>query len=166
MIGFYPGSFDPVTRGHLDLVRRALAFCPRVVIGVGQNGGKNYLFSLEERKNMLAAALQDFLTEDEKARIAVHDFTGPTVDHAAQIGAGILVKGLRNAADYAHEEQMVLVNRRLAPAIDTVFLFTENTLRDVSSSVVKEMARAGIAGDKFEPYLTPEVRDALLARVG
>lgn len=165
MIAFYPGSFDPVTRGHLDIIKRALAFCPQLVIGVGQNITKMTSFSTPERVALLEAALEETLSPAEIARIRVEAYGGATVHYAAKIGANILIKGLRGAVDYSYEEKMAIVNQRLAPDIDSVFLFTDNTLRDVSSSVVKEMANAGVAADKFDHYLTPTVRDAVLSRL-
>jgi len=166
MIAFYPGSFDPVTRGHLDVIRRALAFCPELVIGVGEHNMKKYMFSAEERVHLLQSALQETLKPDELARIKVRAFDGAAVAAAEKFHASILIKGLRGAADYAYEEKMAIVNRRLNAKLDTVFLFTDNALRDVSSSVVKEMAAAKVDKDKYHHYLTDEVRDALLKRVG
>lgn len=166
MIAFYPGSFDPVTRGHLDVIKRALAFCPELVIGVGQHNQKKYLFSAEERVDLLQQALQEVLSPEAMARIKVRNFDGATVAAAEQNGAKILIKGLRGAADYAYEEKMAIVNRRLNGNLDTVFLFTDNALRDVSSSVVKEMAYAQVPRDKYHHYLTDSVRDLLLTKFG
>lgn len=165
MITFYPGSFDPVTRGHLDVIRRALIFCPQLVIGVGYNITKATLFTAEERVALILSALKESFSADELARITVDSFSGATVDYAQKLGASVILKGLRGAADYAYEEKMAIVNQRLAPSLESVFLFTDNSLRDVSSSVVKEMATAGIATEKFDHYLTAGVRDALLARI-
>jgi len=165
MLGFYPGSFDPITRGHLDIIRRGLAFCPQLVIGVGQNVSKQTLFTAEERVRLVQQALQEALPAELVERVAVEAFSGATVNHAAAIGARVILKGLRGAVDYSFEEKMAIVNQRLAPEIESVFLFTDNALRDVSSSVVKEMALSGIAREKFDHYLTPLVRDALLQRL-
>src|SRR5690606_25812057 len=155
MIAFYPGSFDPITRGHLDIIRRALKFVPQLVVGVGQNNSKSVLFNSTERADLVNAALKETLTKAELAQITVRSYNGATVDAAHKIGAGIIIKGLRGASDFAYEENMAIVNSHLAPDIETVFLFTSNALRDVSSSIVKEMAVSGIPVDKFDHYLTP-----------
>ena len=166
MIAFYPGSFDPVTRGHLDIIQRALVFCPYLVIGVGQNTNKKTLFTAEERVELLRTACEDVLGDEALGRLTIEAYTTPTVTEAKKIGAKIIIKGLRGAADYAYEEKMAIVNRRLDNQVDTIFLFTDNALRDVSSSVVKGMAYAGINDPaKFDHYLTPSVRDAVLERI-
>lgn len=165
MIGFYPGSFDPVTRGHLDIIKRALVFCPQLVIGIGYNIHKKTLFNTEERVALVQSAISEIFDADTLQRIHVEAFQGATVDHAAKIGASVIIKGLRGAGDYAYEEKMAIVNQRLAPDLESVFLFTDNSLRDVSSSVVKEMALANIPAQKFNHYLTADVRDALLQRM-
>lgn len=165
MIGFYPGSFDPVTRGHIDIIQRALVFCPQLVIGVGRNMHKKSLFSANERVALVQSSVNESFPAEMLSRIRVESFDGATVNYASKIGASVLIKGLRGAADYAYEEKMAIVNQRLAPHLESVFLFTENELRDVSSSVVKEMAMAGIPVDKFDHYLTASVRDALLQRM-
>lgn len=165
MIALYPGSFDPITKGHLDIIRRALVFCPQLVIAVGKSAHKQNVFTVQEREEMIAQTLKDILSADEMKRIHVVSYEGATVHFAESIGATLIVKGIRNPKDYAHEEKMVIVNRRLTTKIDTVFLMTENDLRDVSSSAVREMARIGIPADKLDHYLTPAVRDALLVRI-
>lgn len=164
MIGFYPGSFDPVTRGHLDIIKRALVFCPELVIGVGYNINKKTLFTVDERVALVQHALQEILDTATLARISVIPFDGATVHCATELGASLIIKGLRGAVDYSYEEKMAIVNQRLAPHLESVFLFTDNELRDVSSSVVKEMAVSGIAAEKFDHYLTANVRDAVLQR--
>lgn len=166
MIGLYPGSFDPVTRGHLDIIRRALAFCPQLVIAVGSNVSKQNLFTPDERADMIRQTIRDEFTPAEQARLDVRQFTGATVHFAETIGAQLIVKGMRSIADYGDEEKMTIVNHRLAPGIDTVFLLTRNDLRDVSSTAVREMARIGVGTAALDHYLTPMVRDALLARLG
>lgn len=164
-IAFYPGSFDPITRGHLDIISRGLVFCSKIVIGVGRNVHKKTLFTAEERVDLVNATLRDHFSATDLARLTVTPFNGATVDYAQQVNASLILKGLRGAVDYSYEEKMVIVNQRLAPKLESVFLFTDNALRDVSSTVVKEMAYAGIVSDKFDHYLTETVRDALLARI-
>lgn len=165
MLGFYPGSFDPITKGHLDIIRRALAFCPKLVIGLGENMRKQMLFTTDERITLINNAMKTAFSAEEIARVKVVAYKGATVNYAADIGATVIVKGLRCTTDYSFEEKMAIVNRRLAPTIDTVFLLTDNSLRDVSSSTVKEMALAKLETHYFDHYLTQNVRDALLERV-
>lgn len=166
MIALYPGSFDPVTKGHLEIIRRALVFCPQLVIAVGENNYKQNVFSAEERMAMLKAALAENFSAAEVARIQVTSFTGATVHYAEKIGASLIVKGMRGQQDYSDEEKMAIVNRRLTRSVDTVYLMSDNDLRDVSSSAVREMAKIGIPAEKLDHYLTPAVRDALLTRLG
>jgi pantetheine-phosphate adenylyltransferase len=165
MTALYPGSFDPITRGHLSVIRRALVFCPKLVIAIGSNGTKQYVFNAQERIALIKDALQESLSPEEITRIEVTEFSGAVIHYAEKIGANLIIKGLRNSQDYADEERMVMVNRHLSEKIDTIFLMTENDLRDVSSSVVREMARIGIPAGKMDHYLTPSVRDKLLNRV-
>lgn len=164
MIALYPGSFDPLTKGHLDIIRRALAFCPQLVVAIGSSATKQNLFTAEEREDMILQAMQESFSKDEISRVRVCSYEGATVLFAEKIGATLLVKGMRSQNDYAAEEKMVIVNRRLTKKIDTVFLMTENDLRDVSSSAVREMAKIGLAPQTLDHYLTPSVRDALLAK--
>jgi pantetheine-phosphate adenylyltransferase len=165
MIAFYPGTFDPITRGHLDIIRRALKVVPQLVVGVGQNNSKSVLFNSVERADLVNNALKETLSKGELAQISVRSYSGATVDAAQKIGATVIIKGLRGATDFAYEENMAIVNKHLASDIETVFLSTDNALRDVSSSITKEMVASGIAPEKFDRYLTPSVKEALLARL-
>ena len=165
MRAIYPGSFDPITKGHLDIIRRALAFCSELVIAVGVSASKQGVFTPEERQALIHEALADTFSSSELSRLQVTSYSGATVHLAERYKAGLIVKGLRNPADYADEQKMAIVNRRLTREIDTVFLMTENDLRDVSSSAVREMARIGIPAHQMDHYLTPSVRDQLLARL-
>ncbi len=164
MIAFYPGSFDPATKGHADIVQRALNFCPKLIVGVGQHSEKNYLFSKEERLAMLQSTLSECLALEDLARVTITDFQDTAVDAAVRFNATLIVKGVRNTADYQQEEAMAQTNQGLNPNIETVTLFTRNALRYVSSSAVKEMAAFNVAPDKFDLYLIDSVRDALVAR--
>jgi pantetheine-phosphate adenylyltransferase len=135
-IALYPGSFDPVTRGHEDLVRRSLVFADRVVIAVAVNATKQPLFSLEERVALIRQAIAHPAVE-------VQAFEGLLVDLAKRVGASLLVRGLRAVSDFEYEFQMALMNRHLAPTLETVFLVPAFDLTYLSSSMVREVARYG-----------------------
>lgn len=161
----YPGTFDPFTLGHLDMVQRIMALCDHLTIGIGENTLKHPLFTVSERIAQIETLLHNTLLAPLVQAISVQGYQGATVSFAEKEGISLIVKGLRNAEDYAHEEKMAIVNRRLAPSIDTILLLTDNALRDVSSSAVREIARANIAPHHFDHYLAPEIRDALLERI-
>jgi pantetheine-phosphate adenylyltransferase len=133
----YPGSFDPFTLGHLDILQRASDIFEKVIVAVLENPNKTPLFSVEERIDMI----RDSVGED--ARIEVDSFNGLTVDYARKVGAGSLVRGLRATSDFESEFQMALFNRRLAPEINTVFLMTSFANVFLSSSLIKEVASYG-----------------------
>jgi pantetheine-phosphate adenylyltransferase len=141
-IAVYPGSFDPVTFGHLDILDRATAIFDRVVVGVLENPGKTPLFSAVERVEMIRACLES------RPRCEVTTFAGLTVDFAATTGAIAIVRGLRVISDFESEFQMALMNRRLNPAVNTVFLMTSFSNVFISSSLIKEVCQLG--GDVSE----------------
>jgi pantetheine-phosphate adenylyltransferase len=135
-VGVYAGSFDPITRGHEDLIRRSLAFLDRLVVGVAVNVQKQPLFTLEERVALVRGAVDD-------SRVTVQSFEGLVVDFARTAGATVFVRGLRAVSDFEYEFQMALMNRTLDPRIETVFLMPAFDLTYVSSSLVREVARFG-----------------------
>jgi pantetheine-phosphate adenylyltransferase len=135
-IAVYPGSFDPITRGHEDLVRRSLVFADRVIIAVAVNPTKQPLFTLEERVALIRQAVPN-------PAVDVQSFDGLLVDFARRVGASLLVRGLRAVSDFEYEFQMALMNRHLAPALETVFLVPAFDLTYLSSSMVREVARHG-----------------------
>ena len=155
-IGVYPGSFDPVTRGHEDLVRRSLAFVDRVIVAVAVNVAKQPLFTLEERVTLLHETMR--LPEVE-----IRSFDGLLVDFARSVGAAVIVRGLRAVSDFEYEFQMALMNRTLAPTLETVFLVPAFDLTYLSSSLVREVARFG--GD-VSPLVHPIVQQALRKKFG
>lgn len=158
-IALYPGTFDPLTYGHLDMVRRAAALADRLVVGVAENAGKNPLFSLAERSAMLQGEIKKMALENEQFQhIEVKSFTGLLTDFARDCGAGLLVRGLRAVADFEYESQMASANKRLFPALETVFLTAAEQQHFVASSLVKEIARFG--GD-VSSFVPPEVAQAL-----
>lgn len=156
-IALYPGSFDPVTLGHLDILERACLIFDRVVMGVLLNSTKEPLFSVEERIGLIRESL------DGQANVEVRSFEGLTVDFAREVGAVAIVRGLRAVSDFENEFQMALMNRRLNPEIHTVFLMTSFANVYVSSSLIKEVCRLG--GD-VENLVPPASAAAMRRRFG
>ncbi len=154
-VALYPGSFDPLTNGHLDILSRARRLADRVVVAILENDGKKPLFSVAERIEMLREILRD------DPSTPVRSFSGLLVDFAREAGATLIVRGLRAVSDYEYELQMALMNRRLAPSIDTVFLMANEEYSYVSSRLVKEVAslRGDLSGLVPEP-----VRQRLAAK--
>ncbi len=152
----YPGSFDPVTNGYLDIVRRSLAFFDHVVIGIAENVNKAGLFTPQERADLLHQVIGD------DPRIEVDIFSGLLVEYARRRKATAIIRGLRAVADFEYEFQLALMNRRIAPSIDTVFFMTDEANFYVSSSLVKEVARFDGDVTSFVPKI---VREALERRV-
>jgi pantetheine-phosphate adenylyltransferase len=136
-IAVYPGSFDPLTNGHLDILARARRLADRVIIAILDQDQKTPLFTVEERMAMI----REIVGGD--ASIAVASFTGLLVEFTKRVGATIIVRGLRAVSDYEYELQMALMNRRLAPGVETVFLMAKEEYSYVSSRLVKELARLG-----------------------
>jgi pantetheine-phosphate adenylyltransferase len=151
-VALYPGSFDPVTRGHLDILERATLIFDRVVIGVLQNPSKTPLFTTDERVDLIRQSV------DGNGHIEVATFDGLTVDFAQRVGAIAIVRGLRVTSDFENEFQMTLMNRRLNPDVHTVFLMTSFSNVFISSSIIKEVFRLGGAIDDAVP---PACADAL-----
>lgn len=156
-IALYPGTFDPVTLGHLDIINRATALVDRLVIGVAINSDKNPLFSLDERVSMITAECRD-VSARSGCEIKVHPFDNLLVDCARDVGANLIVRGLRAVADFEYEYQMVGMNRALDSGIETVFLMAEAQHQAIASKLVKEIARLG--GD-VSRFVTPAVKEAL-----
>jgi pantetheine-phosphate adenylyltransferase len=153
----YPGSFDPPTRGHEDLIRRSLALADRVIVAVAVNPLKQPLFTVAERLAMLQAAIGD------EPRVSYQSFDGLLVEFARRVGATIVVRGLRAVSDFEYEFQMALMNRQLHPSLETVFLVPALELTYLSSSLVREVARFG--GD-VSALVQPGVAEALARRYG
>jgi pantetheine-phosphate adenylyltransferase len=136
-LAVYPGSFDPITRGHEDLIRRGFVFGDRVVVAVAASASKEPLFNIAERLELVRAAVGN------DKRIEVQSFEGLLVDFAKKIGATTIIRGLRYVSDFEYEYQMALMNRKLADGIETVFLVPAFDLTYLSSSLVREVARFG-----------------------
>lgn len=155
-VALYAGSFDPLTNGHLDILSRAGRLADRVIVAILENDAKKPLFSVGERIEMI----REIVGEDPA--IPVRSFSGLLVDFARETGATLIVRGLRAVSDYEYELQMALMNRRLGPEVETVFLMAKEEYSYVSSRLVKEVAR--LNGDVRG--LVPEsVRQRLLARL-
>lgn len=159
--GLYPGTFDPVTHGHTDIIRRACTLVDRLVIGVAINRDKGPLFSLEERVAMIEAECVP-LGETVGCEIIVHPFENLLIDCARDVGASVIVRGLRAVADFEYEYQMVGMNRAMDNSIETVFLMADAKNQAIASKLVKEIARLGGDVTKFVP---PAVKDQLLAKL-
>ena len=156
-IALYPGSFDPPTRGHEDLIRRSLQLADQVVVAVAVNATKQPLFSVPERLEMLRQ------TVGTEPRIRFDSFEGLVAEYARRLGAAVLVRGLRAVGDFEYEFQMALMNRTLAPKLETVFLVPAFDLTYLSSSLVREVARFG--GD-VSALVHPAVQQALHQKLG
>ena len=159
-IGLYPGTFDPITLGHIDIIRRAAALVDRLVIGVAINGDKGPLFTLEQRVAMIEQECRA-LSEETGTEIVAHPFENLLIDCAHDVGAQIIVRGLRAVADFEYEFQMVGMNRQLDDSIETVFLMAEATHQAIASKLVKEIAR--LDGD-VSKFVTPAVNEVLIER--
>ena len=155
-IAVYPGSFDTVTRGHEDLIRRARRFADRLIVAVAVNPAKQPLFTLDERVALIRRVVDDPATE-------VRSFDGLLAEFARVAGATLIVRGLRAISDFEYEFQMALMNRNLAPGIETVFLVPAFDLTYLSSSLVREVARFG--GD-VSSLVHPAVQQALKKKLG
>jgi pantetheine-phosphate adenylyltransferase len=157
-IGVYPGTFDPITLGHLDIIRRATHLVDRLVIGVTTNPSKQPMFTVEERLEMVRRE-----TAGISGKIEVVDFDSLLMDFAEREGATIIIRGLRAAGDFEYEFQMAGMNQQLNSNIETVFLMAAVSLQPIASRLVKEIARYGGSIDKF---VTPAVAADVARRLG
>ena len=159
-IGLYPGTFDPVTLGHTDIIRRACKLVDRLVIGVAVNSGKGPMFSLDERVAMVEAESKDINGGTE---IVVHPFRNLLIDCAHDVGATVIVRGLRAVADFEYEFQMVGMNRAMDPSVETVFLMADAKYQPIASRLVKEIA---LLGGDISSFVSPSVQKDLMAKIG
>jgi pantetheine-phosphate adenylyltransferase len=153
----YPGSFDPVTNGHLDVVQRAARLFDRVIVAVADNDGKQPLFTLEERRQLVASATRHI------ANVETDSFNGLLIDYARARRADAIIRGLRAVSDFEFEFQLALINRRMYEAIETIFLMPRETYTFLSSRIVKEICRLG--GD-VSPFVPRPVLRALERKFG
>ena len=160
-VGIYPGTFDPVTNGHVDIIARAAKTVHRLVVGVAENVGKSPLFPLDERVELVRAET-DAIAARTGTEIVVTSFHGLLIDLAHRVNAGVIIRGLRAVSDFDYEFQMAGMNHRLDNAVETVFLMASERHQFISSRFVKEIARLGGDVSSFVPALTLE---RTLARV-
>ena len=154
-IAIYAGSFDPVTRGHEDLIRRSCEFVDKLVVAVAINSLKKPLFTATERVELIKRVTS------ENAGVEVHQFEGLLVNFARSVGASLIIRGLRAMSDFEYEFQMALMNRHLSPGLETVFMIPSLDTTYISSSIVREIA---LHGGSLEGLVHPEVADALAQR--
>ena len=154
----YPGSFDPVTNGHLNIIRRAAGIFDRLTVCVMVNGAKHPMFSPEERVELLRRVTQDI------PNVEIEHSDELLADYARRKQCGVVVKGLRAVSDFEHEFQMALINHQLNPELDTMFLTSEHQFMFLSSSIVKELGRYELQNGELDRFLPPEIIPDFLAR--
>ena len=155
-VGIYPGTFDPITHGHTDIVTRSLRVFDKVIVAVAPNPAKHPLFNLDERLDMVKLVMKDL------GQVEVTSFDGLLVDYVQQRGAHAIIRGLRAVSDFEHGFQMALINRKLAKKVETVFLMPSEEYSYLSSTIIKDVANHGGALTEF---LHPEVARRLQERV-
>ena len=157
-IGLYPGTFDPVTLGHMDIIRRGAKLVDKLVIGVTTNPSKSPLFSLDQRLDMVRRETAGIATA-----IEVVAFDMLLIDFARSVGASMILRGLRAVADFEYEYQMAGMNQYLDASVETVFLMADVALQPIASRLVKEIA---VLGGDISKFVTPSVRDDVLVQIG
>ena len=160
-IAIYPGTFDPITFGHIDVIKKALKLFDKIVVGVSDVNNKNYLFSSEERINIVNKALFKDLKLNKK-KISVISFSSLTTDLCKKYKSNIILRGLRAVSDFEYEFQLATMNRSLAPDIESIFLTPKESLIYVSSSLIKEIC--DLKGD-ISKFVHPSVEQALKAKL-
>ncbi|QWC55715.1 pantetheine-phosphate adenylyltransferase [Erythrobacter sp. 3-20A1M] len=157
-VGIYPGTFDPITLGHADIIRRGATLVDRLIVSVTTNPSKNPMFSTEERLAMVKREIAAMGIPN----VEVQGFNALLVRYAEKVGANVIVRGLRAVADFEYEYQMAGMNQQLSDDIETVFLMADVSLQPIASRLVKEIA---LFGGDIAPFVSPAVKDDILARV-
>jgi pantetheine-phosphate adenylyltransferase len=160
-IAIYPGTFDPITNGHMDIIRRASRVADHLIVAVARNAGKNPLLAIDERIELVQAEIADLNNPAEGRRVEARPFDNLLMHFAQSVGASMIVRGLRAVSDFEYEFQMAGMNSRLDPNVDTVFLMASESHQFISSRFVKEIGRLG--GD-ISSFVSPRVADRLKAR--
>jgi pantetheine-phosphate adenylyltransferase len=162
-VGVYPGTFDPITNGHADIILRATKVVDRLVVGVAQNIGKGPLFSAEERVAIVQEEIAHLSDAETRKRIEVRAYGNLLMHFATEMGASVILRGLRAVSDFEYEFQMAGMNHRLNPKIETVFLMANDKYQFIASRLVKEIAQLG--GD-VTPFVSPRVAQRIAAKFG
>ena len=157
-IGLYPGTFDPVTLGHADIIRRGAKLVDRLIVGVTTNSSKSPMFTPDERSAMVEAEIAGMGLDN----VEVRQFDALLMKFAESVGAGVIVRGLRAVADFEYEYQMAGMNQQINDRIETVFLMADVSLQPIASKLVKEIA---LFGGEIGPFVSPAIRDQVVARV-
>lgn len=150
LIGLYPGTFDPITLGHVDIIKRAMKLCDELVIGVAKHSGKDPLFTLEERKQLVRDSIAD-MDEGARATIRVVEFEGLLMHYAESINCQLIIRGLRAVSDFEYEFQMVGMNSAMNDEIETVFLMADAKYQSIASKLVKQIAQLDGSFEHFVP---------------
>ncbi|MFB0611330.1 pantetheine-phosphate adenylyltransferase [Aurantiacibacter poecillastricola] len=158
-IGLYPGTFDPCTLGHADIIRRGAKLVDRLVIGVTTNPSKNPMFTPDERMAMMKSEVKRL----GLANVEIRGFDALLMKFAEHVGASVIVRGLRAVADFEYEYQMAGMNQQIDDSIETVFLMADISLQPIASKLVKEIA---LYGGDISPFVSPAVKDLVVKRVG
>lgn len=148
-VALFPGSFDPFTNGHLDVVRRGAGLFDEIIIAIGNNSSKNRYLPVEQMVSMIEEVFRD------EPRVSVQTYKGLTADYARQVGARYLLRGLRNTTDFEYENTIAQANRHVNPELETVFLITSPTLAAISSTIIREIHRFGGNVNDFVPFTLP-----------
>ena len=160
-VGVYPGSFDPPTNGHLDIIRRATRVVNKLIVGVAVNPSKDALFTIDERVKIVEQEIVA-INSDLSGRVEVRAFEGLLMHYVRDVGATIIIRGLRAVSDFDYEFQMTGMNARLDPEIETVFLMASESHQFISSRMVKEI---GVLGGNITSFVSPAVAKSLVARI-